>query len=105
MINEEITEQLAKEVIGYINARRDKKEEEFLKAKPKKNKQGEITNGAINIQLLNIVKKLSDDTSTITIIEKAKKTKDQSSLAFQQDKYKQLTALIADDVIVLTKNP
>jgi CRISPR-associated protein Csy1 len=99
MINEEITEQLSKKIIGYIYSRRDKKEEEFLKAKAKKNKQGEITNGAINIQLLNIVKKLSDDTKTITIIEKAKKTREQTALAFQQDKYKQLMALIADDVI------
>lgn len=98
MNNEEISQALANEIIAYVHARRDNKEEEFLKAKPKKNKQGVVTNGAIIERMLGVVKKLNQEKDTIKDIEKSKKTKEQSSLDCQQKKYKSLIALVDDDV-------
>ena len=99
MINEETLQALVDEIIAYINTRRDNKEEEFLKAKPKKNKQGVVTNGAIIERMLVVVKKISQENDAIKDIEKSKKTKEQASLDFQRMKYKSLIALVDDDVV------
>ncbi len=97
--NEEVTQLLADEITLYICGRRDKKEDEFLKSKPKKNKKGEITNGAINTRLLSIVKTLSLNKEEISKIEKSKKIKEQTSLHFQRDKYNRLLSLIGEEVV------
>lgn len=99
MINEEISHALADEIVAYVNTRRDKKEEEFLKAKSKKNKQGVVSNGAIIERILVVVKKISQNNDAIKAIEKSKKPKELSSLEFQQNKYKSLIALVDDDVV------
>lgn len=99
MSNEEISKALADEIIAYVNTRRDNKEEEFLKAKSKKNKQGVVTSGAIIERMLVIVKKLSQEKDAIKDIEKSKKAKDQASLEFQKNKYKSLIDLVDDDVV------
>jgi CRISPR-associated protein Csy1 len=94
MTNKETAKAMADEIIAYIYSRRDKKLEDFLKAKPKKNKQGEITNGAINARLLVFVKRHSQDTNTISSLEKAKKGKDETALSFQQKRYAALLATL-----------
>ncbi|MBW6498817.1 MAG: type I-F CRISPR-associated protein Csy1 [Bacteroidales bacterium] len=99
MINEEISLALADEIIAYVKTRRDNKEEEFLKAKSKKNKQGVVTNGAIIERMLVVIKKISQEKDAIKDIEKSKKSKEQPSLEFQQNKYKSLIALVDDDVV------
>lgn len=99
MINDDLSRELASEITEYINTRKDKKEEEFLKSKPKKNKKGEITNGAINERLLALVKKYSQDKNKIADLVKSKKEKEQTSLNFHQVKYQQLVNLIPEDVI------
>jgi CRISPR-associated protein Csy1 len=99
MINQEIAQQLAGQIISYINSRRDKREESYLKDKTKKNKQGVITNGAINERLLSVVKVLSQDKEAIIILSKSKKSKDQTALNFQKDKYHALLSLISADVV------
>ena len=99
MINDDLSSALASEILAYLSARRDKKEEDFLKSKPAKNKKGEITNGAINERLLIIVKKISQEKDVIKDIEKAKKTREQSSLDFHKMKYKNLISLVPDNVI------
>ncbi len=96
---EEISQALSDEIVTYVKVRRNKKEEEFLKAKAKKNKQGVVTNGAIIERMLTIAKKNSQKKDAIKAIEKAKKTKDQSSLDFQQTRYKNLIALLDGDVV------
>jgi len=98
MSNEDIAQALADEIVKYVKTRRDIKEEEFLKAKPKKNKQGVVTNGAIIHRLLIVLKKLSQEGDAIKDIEKIKKAKDENSLEFQKKKYKSLIALVDDDV-------
>lgn len=99
MINEEISKALSDEIIKYIINRRDKKEESYLKDKPKKNKQGIVSNGAIIHRLLPIVKNLSDREEEISQIEKAKKTKEQTAIAFQRSKYERLLALVNEGVV------
>ncbi len=99
MINEDVSKTLSGGIIEYINNRRDKKEEVFLKDKPKKNKQGIITNGAINARLLVIIKTLSQNKTEIASLDKSKKTKEQTALVFQQNKYKQLLSFVDEDVI------
>lgn len=99
MSNEDISQALADKIIMYVNARRDNKEEEFLKAKPQKNKQGMVTNGAVIERVLVIVKKLSQEHDVIKAIEKSKKTKEETSLNFQQKRYKNLIALVDDNVV------
>jgi len=99
MINEEISLALADEIIAYVNTRRDNKEEEFLKAKSKKNKQGVVTNGAIIDRMIVVIKKIIQEKDAIKDIEKSKKYKGQPSLEFQQNKYKKLIALVDDDVV------
>lgn len=99
MSNQEISQALADEISAYVSTRRDNKEEAFLKAKPKKNKQGVVTNGAIIERMLNVVKKFCREKDVINEIEKSKKAKGQASLEFQQNKYKSLIALVDDDVV------
>lgn len=99
MFNDDLSRVLANEITAYINSRKDKKEEEFLKSKPKKNKKGEIKNGAINDRLLVVVKKISQDSNAIADLVKSKKRKEQTSLNFHQMKYQQLINLIPKDVI------
>ena len=72
MSNEEISQALADAIITYVNERRDNKEEMFLKAKPKKNKQGVVTNGAIIERMLTVVKKIIQEQDVIKNIEKSK---------------------------------
>ena len=102
IVNEEVAQLLANEITTYIYGRRDKKEEEFLKSKPKKNKKGDITNGAINERLLSIVKTHSKNNDEVSKIEKSKKTKEQASLDFQRKKYNDLLSLI-DEAVIDTK--
>lgn len=99
MINDDLSSALASEILAYLSARRDKKEEDFLKSKPVKNRKGEITNGAINERLLIVVKKISQEKDVIKEIEKAKKSKEQTLLDFHKMKYENLISLVPDDVI------
>lgn len=99
MSNEEISQALADAIITYVNERRDNKEEMFLKAKPKKDKQGVVTNGAIIERMLTVVKKIIQEQDVIKHIEKSKKTKGQTSLDFQKSKYNSLIALMGNDVV------
>jgi CRISPR-associated protein Csy1 len=99
MRNEEISQALSDEIIAYVNSRRDNKEEEFLKAKSKRNKQGVVTNGAIIERLLVIVKRISQEKDDIKDIEKSKKSKEQPSLEFQKNKYQSLIAFVGDFVV------
>jgi len=94
MTNNEISKILSDGIIEYINNRRDKKEESFLKDKPKKNKQGIITNGGINTRLVSIVKKISQHKEAASSIEKSNKNKEQTAISFQKDNYHQLLSLI-----------
>jgi len=98
MKNQELTKRIAQEIKRYINGRRDKKEEEFLKSKPKKNKQGKITNGAIVHRLIQRLKHNTDKTAEISAIEKSKKTKLQTPLSFQQERHEALLCLLNDEV-------
>lgn len=67
--------QLADLILAYIASRRDKKEESFYKDKPKKNKQGQVTNGALNIRLAIIINRLyPEKKEAVKSIEKSKKT-------------------------------
>lgn len=99
MSNDQTTQVLADKIVAYINGRRDSKLESFLKDAPKKNKQGEITNGAINTRLLAIVKKHHLDKERISSIEKSKKTKEHTPLASQMHSYQQLLALTENQPI------
>ena len=97
IINEKLEELLAHEISVYINSRRDKKEEEFLKSKPKKNKQSGIIKGGGNTRLASIVKRLSEDKESLSKIEKSKKNKEQASLDFHRDKFNCLLLLLGED--------
>ena len=100
MISDQTATLLANEIIAYIKSRQYKKEESFLKnKKPKKNKQGQITNGAINARLLAVIKKHVSDKDSISKIEKSKKSKEQSVLAFQIEKYERLQRLFGENTI------
>lgn len=91
--------QLADLILAYIASRRDKKEESFYKDKPKKNKQGQVTNGAVNIRLTAIINRLSPNKKeAVKSIEKSKKDKQQTPLSFQKQKYEQLLALVDESV-------
>ncbi|XQW86315.1 type I-F CRISPR-associated protein Csy1 [Thalassotalea piscium] len=98
MIDEQLSKALSDEIIRYINNRRDIKEEHFLKDKPKKNKQGLISNGAIIARLSVVIKKTSDHVDDVIRIEKAKKSKIQTNLEFQRSRYEQLLSLVGDVV-------
>lgn len=97
MITKDTTKGIAVGIQTYLVERRDKKHVEFLKSKPAK-KKGAVSKG-INIRLSVIAKRLSNDTEAVNTIEKAKKTKDQTPLAFQIQKYNALLALIGVDAI------
>lgn len=102
-------QQLAALIFSYIASRRDKKVESFYKDKPKKNKQGIVTNGAINIRLASMVSAtVPDQKDAVKNIEKSKKEKTQTPLVFQEDKYQQLLSLlpepITDDEILALKD-
>lgn len=99
MINKETAKEMAGEIIAYIHFRRDKKLEDFFKAKPIKNKQGAITNGAINTRLLALIKSNSQDKSTLLSIEKSKRGKDETALSFQQGKYMALLSSLPASTI------
>lgn len=96
---ENIAESLADQIRLYTRGRRDKKEEEFLKTKPKKNKQGEVTNGAINYRLIALAKDNGVDSDEISAIEKLKKTQEETPLEFQKTKYERLLSLIDENVV------
>ena len=106
MIEEKISKALSDEIIKYINNRRDVKEESFLKDKPKKNKKGIITNGAIIARLLAVIKKITNHVDEVNSIEKAKKNKNQTNLEFQRNRYEQLLSLAdgEDNNLVDIKN-
>ncbi len=99
MINEATAKAMAGEIIAYIQLRRDKKLEDFLKNKPKKNKQSEVTNGAINTRLSTLAELNSRDKSAILNIEKAKQSKDETALSFQQGKYKSLLSTLPENTV------
>ena len=99
MVDEKISKSLSDEIVSYINNRRDVKEEGFLKDKPKENKQGIISNGAIIARVLVVIKKISNDVDKINSLEKAKKSKNQTNLEFQRSRYDQLLSLVEKDCI------
>ncbi|WP_067218213.1 type I-F CRISPR-associated protein Csy1 [Marinomonas gallaica] len=99
MNDDEMSQALADEIIAYVTTRRDNKEEQFLKAKPSKNKQGVVTNGAIIERMLVVVKNISQEKGAIKDIEKSKKSKEQPPFEFQKNKYQSLIALVDDDVV------
>ena len=99
MINEELAKALAHEIKAYLSGRRDKKQELYFKDKPKKNKQGVVTNGAINARLAVIVGQYTADNDSYADILKSKKDKEQTPLAFQQEKYQKLLSLMPGDVV------
>lgn len=99
MINEDVAKALAHEIKTYLSDRRDKKQELYFKDKPKKNKQGVVTNGAINARLAVIIGQHTDDNDSYTAIQKSKKDKEQTPLAFQQEKYQKLLSLMPEGVV------
>ncbi len=96
MINEKVTQKLAHEIINFINLRRDKKDETFLKAKLKKSKKGGYVNGSINEKLILSLKKQNLDDSRLEDIVKLKKNKEQTGLEFQQKKFAHLLSLASE---------
>ena len=100
MISDELAKALADAVKQYINERKDNRHEAFLKEKkPKKNKQGVVTNGAFNVRLSALVKPHCIDQEQYVSIEKSKRIKDQSALSFQQEKYESLLSLVPEDTV------
>ena len=96
MISDDLCEQLYHKVCSYILQKKNDKEEKFLKDKPKKNKSGEVSNGAINARLFQLAKELGVDKSEISKIEKSKKGREQTSLAFHQERNKNVLKLMSD---------
>lgn len=99
MIKEEIAKALAHEIKAYIGDRRDKKQESLFKDKPKKNKQGVISNGAVNARLAVIVEKYTENKERFLEVKKYKKNKEQTPLAYQKEKYEKLLSLIPEGTI------
>ena len=97
MVNKETSQALAKKIEIYLAMRRDKKHEDYLKSKPQKKKN--VVSKGINIRLTSIVKRLTGQDEAIKLIEKTKKTKEQTALEFQQKKYNKLLQLLDSDVI------
>nr|WP_320136060.1 type I-F CRISPR-associated protein Csy1 [uncultured Amphritea sp.] len=97
MVSTQISQALAKGIELYIAKRRDAKEEDYLKSKPQ-TKKGIVSKG-INLRLINIAKRLCVDTDAIKAIDKSKKTKEQTALGFQKEKYQALLSLIGEDII------
>jgi len=98
MITDETAQELADAITAFLQTRRNSKEEAYLKIKPKKNKQGLITNGAINERLLTIIKSHPFDKDKVAEIEKAKKLKNQLPLNFHQERFKKLLAFVNGEV-------
>lgn len=97
MISEHTSKALVKGIEVYLAMRRDKKHEDYLKSKPQKKK--DVVCKGINIRLASIVKRLTDEIEAVKLIEKAKKAKEQTALAFQLQKYHNLLALLDSNVI------
>ncbi len=99
MMDKVLKEALAHEILTYIKQRKDKKIEAFYKDKPKKSKQGLVINGAINIRLSESLKKITNDQDAVQEIEKLKRSKEQTPLAFQQEKFKKLISLVPENSV------
>ncbi|MFH7587345.1 type I-F CRISPR-associated protein Csy1 [Oceanimonas smirnovii] len=97
MVSSRTSQELAKGIELYLAKRRDTKEENYLKSKPQ-TKKGIVTQG-INARLVNIAKRLCGNSDAVKTVEKAKKTKEQTALVFQQQKYQALLALIGEEVV------
>ncbi|WP_417598473.1 type I-F CRISPR-associated protein Csy1 [Oceanospirillum sp.] len=97
MVSSQTSQALAKGIAIYLAKRRDAKEENYLKSKPQ-TKKGVVSKG-INTRLLSIAKRLSGNSDAVKTVEKTKKTKEQTALAFQQKKYQTLLDLIGEDVV------
>ncbi|WP_171044428.1 type I-F CRISPR-associated protein Csy1 [Pseudoalteromonas citrea] len=97
MISKQTSQALAKGIEVYLAMRRDKKHEDYLKSKPQKKKN--VVSKGINIRLASIVKRLTDKSEAVKLIEKAKKAKDQTALVFQQQKYHNFLELLDADVV------
>ncbi|WP_412486799.1 type I-F CRISPR-associated protein Csy1 [Shewanella chilikensis] len=95
MISKQISKMLSDGIANYLAERRDGKLEDYLKSKPQK-KKDKVSKG-INIRLANIVRRLTDQNQAVKEIERTKKAKEQTALAFQQEKYNNLLALIDTD--------
>lgn len=98
IVSSQTSQALAKGIELYIAKRRDAKEEDYLKSKPKKTKKGGVS-GGINIRLVIITKRLCGNSDAVKTVEKTKKTKEQTALAFQQQKYQTLLSLIGEEVV------
>lgn len=96
MLSKEDQFELTEKILSFLQDRRNAKEETFLKSKAKKNKQGQITNGAINERLVLLLKKDQIDKDKILEIEKSKKQKDQSTINFQREKFSKLSEIASD---------
>lgn len=93
---QDISSALADKFIVYLAERRDSKEEAFLKAKIKRNKQGKVTNGAIVDRVIIQLEKVlsADQVKTLKAeIKKLKKSKEQTALEFQRKKLQDLLSL------------
>jgi len=107
MDDKEILRALGDEIITYVNTRRDKKEEAFLKASSKTNKSGVVTNGAIIERMLIIVRRLYKKEDNIENIKRSRKAREQAALEYQQNKYKSLIDLVdgdSDEELLKLKN-
>jgi|LULG01.1.fsa_nt_gb CRISPR-associated protein Csy1 len=96
MTNKDTVVALAKKIEEYLATRRDKKHEDYLKSKPKKNKQGEVSAG-IMIRLLATTKRLTNKSEEIKAIENSKKSKEQTTVEYQIQKYNLLMELIGEN--------
>lgn len=96
MVSSQTSQALAKGIEFYLAKRRDAKEENYLKSKPQ-TKKGVVSKG-INTRLLSITKRLCGDSDAVKRVEKTKKTKEQTALAFQQQQYQALLSLIGEEV-------
>lgn len=102
MNDQNIAGALAEKIVEYLNARRDRKEEDFLKSKAKKNKQGKVTNGAIIERVITHLEKTrstKEFKESLNVLKKSKKTKGQSSLDFQRQKLNASLSLVGDEIL------
>lgn len=106
MSEKTIEQQLAQKIVDYISERRDTKLEAFLKDKPKRNKKGEVTNGAINERARIVLERLAKEKSSddklkqLELINKSKKAKEQTSLDFQLRKFEDYKQLFSSETKV-----
>jgi CRISPR-associated protein Csy1 len=99
-MEKDINQKLAESIVSYIQSRRDKKAESFYKDKPKKNKKGVISNGAFNHRLSAIIQQSflnEEQKENFQEIEKSKKSKEQTPLEFQVQKFQKLMDLVLND--------